>query len=110
MNNHADYTQVKLTGRLDMAGVGAIDTKFYASISPRALPAIVDLSSVDLVTSLGIGMLVNGARTLKRRGGRMVLYGATGPVAETLQLAAVDQLLTLVATEAEAMAAIEAAT
>ena len=66
-------TKVNLTGRLDIGGSQEIDLAFNAMAgSQRAL--IVDLSQVDFIASLGLRLLIVGARTVQRKGGRMVLF------------------------------------
>lgn len=65
-------TKANLTGRLDIGGSQEIDLAFNALAgSQRAL--IVDLSQVDFIASLGLRLLIVGARTVQRKGGRMVL-------------------------------------
>jgi anti-sigma B factor antagonist len=65
-------TKANLTGRLDIGGTNEIDLAFNALAgSQRAL--IVDLSQVDFIASLGLRLLIVGARTVQRKGGRMIL-------------------------------------
>jgi anti-anti-sigma factor len=66
-------TKMNLTGRLDIGGSQEIDLAFNALAgSQRAL--IVDLTQVDFIASLGLRLLIVGARTVQRKGGRMVLF------------------------------------
>jgi anti-anti-sigma factor len=66
-------TKVNLTGRLDIGGTQEIDAQFNALAgAQRAL--IVDLTQVDFIASLGLRLLIVGARTVRRLGGRMVLF------------------------------------
>ena len=66
-------TKINLTGRLDIGGSQEIDAQFNALAgSQRAL--IVDLSQVDFIASLGLRLLIVAARTVRRLGGRMVLF------------------------------------
>jgi anti-anti-sigma factor len=101
-NDH--YTLIRLVGRLDLAGVGAIELRFGALCSGAKGAAIIDMNGVDFVASLGMGMLVSAARTAKGRGKPMMLMGVQPPVAEALRAAALHQLLPMV----DDMAAAEA--
>lgn len=65
--------RVALIGRLDIEGVGRVETKFVAATATQRRPVIVDLSGVTFIGSLGIGMLVGAAHALKRHGAGMVL-------------------------------------
>jgi anti-sigma B factor antagonist len=65
-------TNVMLRGRLDTVGAGAIDLKFSAVAgSKRAI--VVDLSGIDFLASLGIRVLVMGAKAVRNKGGKLVL-------------------------------------
>jgi anti-anti-sigma factor len=65
---------------------------------------VVDLSGVELLTSMGIRMLISAARGMSQRHTRLVLFGAHDLVQEVLETAAVDTLMAVVPTEAEALA------
>lgn len=66
-------SKANLVGRLDIGGSQEIDLAFNALIgSCRGL--IVDLSQVDFIASMGLRTLIVGARTMARKGGRMVLF------------------------------------
>jgi anti-anti-sigma factor len=98
--------RLALVGRLDTAGVDAVETRFAASTSSGGRDVLVDLSGVDLVTSMGLRMLINSARTMSQRKQKLVLFGARELVAEVLDAAALDTLIAIVPSEAEARAII----
>lgn len=100
-------TKLALQGRLDTAGVNAVETRFLATAVARGRPAVVDLSGVELITSMGIRMLISAARGMSQRHNRLVLFGAQDFVLEVLETAAVDTLMAVVPTEAEALALIK---
>lgn len=93
-NDH--YTLIRLVGRLDLAGVGAIETRFGALCGGAKGAALIDMSGVDFVASLGMGMLVSAARTAKGRGKQIMLLGVQPAVAEALRAAALHQLLPMI--------------
>ena len=74
------HVKVVLEGRLDTPGVDSIETRFLASLVPAASNAILDMSQVDFVSSLGIRMLVSAARSLKLRQATLAMYGVQGQV------------------------------
>jgi anti-anti-sigma factor len=63
---------------------------------------MVDLAGVSFIASMGLRLLISAARTLHVKGRQMVLFGATGPVREVLEQAAIDQIIPLVDSEAQA--------
>lgn len=95
-------THVALVGKLDMAGVDAIGDEFQGAVAGRGNPAIVDLSQVDFMASMGMGMLVNAARTLKQQGRPMVLLRPQPLVAGALELVKIQLVIPIVDTLEEA--------
>lgn len=97
-----------LVGRLDSGTVGAVETPFTAAVAAAGRSAVLDLSGLDFLSSLGIRLLLSAARVVSRRGGRVVLFGAQPMVAEVLAAMALEEVLPMAATEAEAMAMLPA--
>jgi anti-sigma B factor antagonist len=101
-------TNVVLRGRLDTAGAGAIDLKFNAVAGARRA-VVVDLSAVDFLTSLGIRLLVIGAKAVKNKGGKLVLLSPTENVLAVLNTAGIEQLIPVMFDRGAAMAAVQSA-
>jgi anti-anti-sigma factor len=83
---------VILRGRLDTVGAGEIDLKFNVIAGSRRA-VIVDLSGVDFLASLGIRVLLMGARAVKNKGGKLVLLSPGDNVKSVLATAGTDALL-----------------
>ncbi len=98
-----DVTCVRLRGRLDAAGADRIDVPFTARVVSSGHAAVVDLSEVSFIASMGIRLLLSGARGLDRKGAKMVLFGARGLVRTVLEEAAIDQIIPLVDDEPQAL-------
>jgi anti-anti-sigma factor len=98
-------TNVVLRGRLDSAGVEAIDAQFKeVAGSKRAI--VVDLSQVNFLTSIAIRMLVLGARAVTNRGGKLVLSSPSDWVSFVLQAAEIEQFIPVVFEHSAAIAAV----
>jgi len=98
-------TTVVLRGRLNGAGVEAVDARFKeVAGSKRAI--VVDLSQVSFLTSLAIRMLVLGARAVANRGGKLVLSSPSEGVTSVLQAADIEQFIPLVFDRSAAIAAV----
>jgi anti-sigma B factor antagonist len=69
---------------------------------------LVDLSQVSFLASMGIRMLITGARSLKAKGARVVLFGATDLVQGVLENVSLDQIVPIVSTQEEALAQLAA--
>ena len=103
-------TQVKvvLTGRLDTPAVDRLETKFVAALVPRGLSAIVDLSEVDLVASMGLRMFISVTRALSRKNARLVLFAPRPMVREVFDAVSLADLIAICETEGEALEALQA--
>jgi anti-sigma B factor antagonist len=89
----ADISHVKLKGRLDAITLRQVDSRFHGETAARRRPAIVDISELDFITSLGIGMLFGCAKSLRRHGATMVLIGSTGFVDNALRTVGVNEVI-----------------
>jgi anti-anti-sigma factor len=72
---------------------------------PKEQPAVIDLTGVSFIASLGIRMLLGTARALDRYGARLVLFGPQADVMEIIETTALTEIIPVVETEAEAVAA-----
>ena len=95
--------RITLTGRLDTLGVDRIETRLIAALVPGANNAVIDLSQVEFVASMGIRMLVATARNLRSRHALLAVYGAQDQVRQVFEAVALNQVIPIHATEAEAL-------
>ena len=99
-----DVTRIALEGRLDSARVAGIEEQFAAQVAAGGKHALVDLSQVVFLASMGIRMLLGSARRLTAGGAQMVLYGATPEVQEVIETTGIGAVLPLAQSEEEALA------
>ena len=89
-------THLALVGKLDVANLHAVDVKFHGYTAARRLPSLVDISGLDLITSLGMSMFIACARALQRYGAKMVLLNPQPQVEEALKAVGIDQGIPIV--------------
>ena len=96
------FTHVALRGRLDVTGVSDVELELARQTVARRKPAIVDISAVDILLSIGVGMLVKTARSMHGYG---LIFGvvATGLSKEVLLRLKVDTVFPVVPTYEEAL-------
>ena len=96
------FTHVALRGRLDVTGVSDVELELARQTVARRKPAIVDICAVDILASIGVGMLVKTARSMHSHG---LIFGvvATGLSKEVLLRLKVDTVFPVVATYEEAL-------
>lgn len=84
-------THLAIVGKLDVAGMHAIDVKFHGYTAARRRPTLVDLSGLEFITSLGMGMFVSCARSLGRFKAKMVLLNPRPEIEALLKEVGIDQ-------------------
>ncbi len=100
--------RITLDGRLDAAALASLELPFTALASAGLNHVLVDLAQVPFCASLGLRLFIANARVVQRRGRVMALYAAPPAVAEVFDTVALDQLMPIVPTEAEALALLPA--
>jgi anti-sigma B factor antagonist len=84
---------IKLIGKLDIIGVGAIETKFTGYCAGENPRVLVDLSEVDFLASIGIRLLTINAKSIASRGGRMVLLKPIPDVRNVLDVTGIPAMI-----------------
>jgi len=84
---------IKLTGKLDIIGTGAIETKFAGYCGGEQVRVVVDLSEVDFLASIGIRLLTLTAKSVTSRGGRMVLLNPIPEVQHVLEVTGIPAMI-----------------
>jgi anti-anti-sigma factor len=103
-----NQVKVSFNGRLDTPGVGRVETRFVATVVPAGRHAIVDLSQVEFIASLGVRMLISAARSLTRNGGRLILFAPTEGVREVFEHVSLADIIPIFDDEPAALAALNA--
>jgi len=91
---------------LDIVGAGAIDLKF-STVAGSKRSIVVDLSALEFLASLGIRVLVMGAKSVRNKGGKLVLLSPQGDVNAVLTTAGIDEIIPIVFDRADAIAAVQ---
>lgn len=82
-----EYIHVALDGKLDLEGVREIEMKFAGQVSSKGKPAIVDMTEVSFIASMGMRMLLTAAKAIRANGSKLVIYNPQPVVLEALQTA-----------------------
>ena len=80
----------------------------FNALTSEKRAIVVDLSAVNFLSSYGIRVLLVGAKTVKSKGGKLVILCPEGNVAKVLQAAGTDTLIPVHPTEEAAAAAVAA--
>jgi len=95
-------THVALRGKLDPAGVLDVELELTKQTVARRKPAIVDMTAVDVLASIGVGMLVKIARSMHSHG---LVFGvvATGLSKDILERLRVNTIFPVAPSYEEAL-------
>ena len=84
---------VTLSGVLDGTGVYAVEVDFIRNCVEGNHHALVDLSKVSYISSIGIPMLIRTAKMVWERGGKLALLNPQHSVADVLNLVGVSHII-----------------
>lgn len=84
---------VHLSGPLDIAGVQEISLKFTTFTTTQKKAVIIDLTNVTMITSMGLGMLITNAKSLKLHGIPTILMNPKPTVERVIKMSGLQELL-----------------
>ena len=87
-----DITRVLLDGRLDIQGAAAIDLKMNV-LAGSSKFLLVDLTNVSFLGSMGLRSIVVPAQAVRRRGGKVALFGPVPMVEEVLKASNIHEII-----------------
>ncbi len=96
------YSVLLLSGEIDLSTSPSVRAAILDCLAGER-PAIVDLSKVTYIDSSGIASLVEGYQTAKSKGSRFCLVGVSEAAMNVLELARLEQVFPIFATEAECL-------
>jgi anti-sigma B factor antagonist len=84
---------IALIGVLDLNGTYSVEVPFVQNCSGEKVRVIVDLSKVSYISSVGIPMLVNTAKSVRSRGGKIVFLDPQENVLQVLELVGISHVV-----------------
>lgn len=84
---------IKLNGALDSTGAPSVEIEFVRCCTGDNLCVLVDLSKVNYISSIGIPMLINSAKTIVRHGGKMALLSPQRSVESVLEMTGIPLII-----------------
>ena len=97
-----DITLIQLNGRLDATSSERVKSALQLLADQDQAKIIIDLQGVPFIDSSGLAALVSGLRTVRERGGVIVLSGAQSQAQIVFRLTMLDRVFAIHATYQEA--------
>lgn len=101
-HKHDRYTTLAPAGDLDANSSMQMDERIQASIDRGVYSFHIDCSGLLYISSAGLGVFISFMDELNANSGRFVFSGMAENVFKVFQLLGLEQLMTIVATRAEA--------
>lgn len=99
-----DLRRIRLSGRLDMVGVGEVELRFTTLAASKPVGVLVDLTGVTFLASVGLRCIIHSAKALELKGGRMaLLVGGNALVQGTLETVGIADIIPVFIDEASAL-------
>jgi len=105
VNGSAGVSVLKVSGYLDTTTAGELETALYGLLDREAYKVVVDLASVNYISSAGWGIFIGEIKRIRNHGGDLKLAGMVGDVYEVFQLLEFHSILEAYPTLQEAVAA-----
>ena len=99
-------TVVELVGRLDELATSDVDKAFSGLLSRGVTRMVLDMSSVEYVSSSGLRVLMMLYKAMKKCDGRLCFCGLSPFVAEVFDISNLARLFTIEATREDALKAL----
>jgi len=87
-----DITRVLLDGRLYIQGAAAIDLKMNV-VAGSSKFLLIDLRNVTFLGSMGLRSILVPAQAVRRRGGKVALFGPVPLVEEVLKTSNIEAII-----------------
>ncbi|HSG41730.1 MAG TPA: STAS domain-containing protein [Anaerolineales bacterium] len=84
---------LKLNGTLDMNGTFSIEFQFVRYCAGENVRVLVDLAKVNFMSSIGIPLLVNTAKSIVSRGGKVTFLNPQDKVLSVLEMVGVPDMI-----------------
>lgn len=88
-----DLTHLALIGRLDLLGAEQVELKFTVLVVTGGKPALIDLSGLEFISSLGLKMFLSNSKALSNKGAKLVLLNPKSHVLEMLISVGFDKII-----------------
>jgi anti-sigma B factor antagonist len=88
---------VAIHGELDVATTPRLCEEVERALANGVTEVVIDCRHLAFLDSNGVGALLDLRKQLAARGGVLILFGPTGPVAQTLEVTGLDREFHVVA-------------
>ena len=93
---HCDrWSVVAVTGELELATAPRLRQQVVALIGAERSHLVIDLTAVDFIDSVGLGVIVGGLKRARTHGGDLMVVGAVPRVRSLFEITRLDEIIAL---------------
>ncbi|MCU0355839.1 MAG: STAS domain-containing protein [Cytophagales bacterium] len=97
------FTIISINGDLDASSSIILDSSIEKAVTGGGKNLLIDGTQLNYISSAGLGVFMSRVQEFEERGIRMVLYGLSEKIFRVFQILGLDQLLSIVPSEEDAM-------
>lgn len=101
-----DYDLIRIIGEVDASSSIELDNAMEEAIASGNKKFLVDCSTLDYISSAGLGVFMSYIEEFKRHDIQIAFFGLNEKVANVFEILGLDQLLAIYATKDEAKASL----
>lgn len=102
--SEGDYERIIIRGEVDASSSIELDNAISEAIKSGHKKFLVDCTSLDYISSAGLGVFMSYIEEFKKNDINLVIYGLNDKVANVFEILGLDQLLKIEGTKEEAEA------
>jgi anti-sigma B factor antagonist len=87
---------ISLQGRMDIVGTEEIGIPLTANIASETSNVVIDMSGIEFIASIGIGLIAGAANALIKRQGKLVLMNPQPIVRHAIETTAITKVIPIV--------------
>ncbi len=95
-NDGDGIRRIRLRGRMDIAGTESIELPLVVETASEKGFVVIDLTGVEFLASVGIGLLLRSIKALRNRGGEAVLLSSVPVVTLVLETTGIPKVVAVV--------------
>lgn len=100
----ADTLTLRLQGELDASSAVGLDDVLSAEEVTHFRRVLIDCTHLDYISSAGLGVFISNLQRFQDAGTSLVFFGMQEKVYNVFEILGLDALMTIVPTQAEALA------
>lgn len=93
VERHPTHTLLRLAGSAGLQSMGVLDVRLNGVAAARPKLLIIEMSRLEFLASLDLGLLVRLAHAIRDGGGQTLAAGAHGPVLDALRRTRLDAVI-----------------